>query len=128
MGVKTVGAVVAAILAVLGFRGTWAPPLATVAALAEAASPGPLDPRAPRGASCGGVTAHADLGDRCESCHAPAFARASDDMSSRCVHCHQQIDRQASGVCSGCHGEHAGPAPYLAHPRLGPDGRFHQVR
>ena len=128
MGVKTVGAVVAAILAVFGLRGTWSPPLITAVAMAEAASPGPLDPRSPRGEPCGGVTSHADLAESCASCHASVFASAGDDMSARCVHCHQQIDRQASGACAGCHGEHAGPAPYRAHPRLGPDGRFHHVR
>jgi len=90
-------------------------------------SPGPLDPRRPRQQMLGGVASHAAI-TTCGSCHRQ-LATAGGDMSRRCVHCHAELesDRVALGHCTGCHGEHEGPAPYLAQ-RTGPGPVHHRAQ
>lgn len=100
----------------------------------------------------GGVRSHAELAQRCASCHAPIWS--GERMGDRCLDCHVEIqtelDDQASlhfgladpGNCRDCHSEHHGALATLtradmrgfphervgfslrAHPALGDGGTF----
>ncbi len=82
-------------------------------------SPGSLNAHV--GPVLGGVSAHSDLGGKCESCHTAPWNPVS--MTSRCLECHQQIADEfkqpqslhavvvsdpASVNCRTCHTEHQG--------------------
>lgn len=83
-------------------------------------SPGPLNAQA--GAALGGVTSHADLGNRCSVCHA-AFWQTTT-MAGRCEVCHTDVAAQEQDpttlhgdqllkkpglACRSCHPDHRGP-------------------
>jgi hypothetical protein len=78
------------------------------------------------GATLGGVTSHAAIGDKCDSCHAAPWAPSR--MADRCLVCHVKIAAeladshslharlQARGpsiACRACHPEHRGPSAAL---------------
>jgi hypothetical protein len=82
-------------------------------------SPGALN--AQPGKQLGGVASHAEIGGRCESCHAPFWDAAG--MAGRCLNCHTDIAAQqtdpntlhgsllqkgTSGACRTCHPDHRG--------------------
>jgi hypothetical protein len=83
-------------------------------------SPGPLNAQA--GGLLGEVHSHAEIGNRCATCH-PAFWQTVT-MADRCTACHTDIPAQLSGTdnlhgvllqndtgmaCWKCHPEHNGP-------------------
>ena len=82
----------------------------------EAFSPGHLSAVAPRGTRPGGVTSHAEIEYRCESCHQPL----NTTQETLCLDCHQNVSAEMtsltgphSGVqleqtCRSCHPEHRG--------------------
>ncbi len=82
-------------------------------------SPGPLNAKS--GSTLGGVTSHAELANRCGSCHAPFWGKAS--MADLCETCHTDIPAQLGDLsrphgqllqnsptltCRDCHPEHRG--------------------
>src|SRR4030042_266614 len=83
-------------------------------------SPGSLNAQA--GALLGNVTSHADLNDRCSTCHAFFWQKAT--MADRCVVCHaevatqlkdpstlhgDQLKKKPAQACRTCHPAHRGP-------------------
>jgi len=126
LGCLTFSALVAAILVVLAV-------LAAAAATGNGIfSPGQLSGVTP-GGPIGGVGSHADLGARCDACH--AVAGSSDRMGYRCLACHTQVrnDIESRGGlhgrllatttnCRDCHTDHRGVTASLtlADPRVFP--------
>lgn len=82
-------------------------------------SPGGLNAQA-RKATLGGVTSHAQLGDRCSACHTAPWS--SQSMADRCLGCHAGVSAQIAGKkglhgtlatmrsapCADCHPDHRG--------------------
>ena len=73
------------------------------------------------GRTLGGVTSHAQLGNRCEACHTAPWS--GQTMADRCLACHADVNAQvqartglhgrlawsSSGpTCRGCHPDHRG--------------------
>ncbi|NOY98182.1 MAG: hypothetical protein GXP40_03120, partial [Chloroflexi bacterium] len=73
------------------------------------------------GVALGGVASHAEIGDRCEACHAAPWS--FDSMADRCMNCHADVRVQMAdprslhgvlyqekprGSCRVCHTEHRG--------------------
>jgi hypothetical protein len=83
-------------------------------------SPGSLNSQA-KAAPLGGITNHAQLGNRCGACHTAPWS--SRTMADKCVGCHADVGTQISGKtglhgtlpamrsapCGGCHPDHNGP-------------------
>ena len=126
LGCFTLSALVAAVLVVLAMAG------AAAATGNGIFSPGQLSAVA-HGGPVEGVRSHADLGGRCEACHAPAWS--SDRMGDLCLACHAQVrDDIASkdglhgrlaateANCRDCHTDHRGATAELtlADPRAFP--------
>jgi hypothetical protein len=105
-------------------------------------SPGELS--AARGTVRGGVASHAELGSRCEACHAAAWS--GERMADRCLFCHTEVrdeistraglhGRVAAGECRDCHTDHHGPNASLTvidlatfpHDQLGFSLRAHLI-
>jgi hypothetical protein len=130
-------------LGCLTFSALIAAVLVTVAIFAIAAatgnglfSPGQLS-AAVQGAPLGGVTSHAELGSRCDACHAAPWT--GERMTDRCLACHAQVKQEIStggGLhggfpsvtdCRTCHTDHRGVTAsvtlanpsIVAHERLG---------
>ena len=71
----------------------------------------------------GGVRSHAELAQRCSSCHVPAWG--GERMGDRCLDCHGDVRAEMeeraslhfgfahSGNCRDCHTEHQGPEASL---------------
>jgi hypothetical protein len=97
---------------------------ATVALGPVLFSPGGLNAQA-RTTTLGGVSSHAQLGDRCGACHTAPWSTRT--MADKCLACHRDVGSQLSGKsglhgsssamraapCGDCHPDHNGAAGAL---------------